>query len=279
MSKKAKGTKKMLKFSVAMCVYGGDRAEWLDEALESVYNQTRLPDEVVLTVDGPVGGEIEAVIEKYEKEHGAKVYRLPENMGHGVARRECFSHCSYEYVATADADDINTPDRFEKQMQRFEADPELCVVSSWATFFEGALSNVAFVQKMPETDAEIKEAMKTFCPICNASSIVKKSAVEEVGGYIDWYYAEDYYLWIRMMQNGAKLYNVQENLLFVRTSSEQTSRRGGYKYYKSLRDLYKLMYRERIISYPGYLKSVLPRFILQVLMPGKLRAYVRKKLF
>lgn len=55
-------------FSVAMCVYGKDNAEWFDTALESIIvNQTVKPTEVVLVVDGPVPEEIEKVIEKYAK--------------------------------------------------------------------------------------------------------------------------------------------------------------------------------------------------------------------
>lgn len=55
-------------FSVAMCVYGKDNAEWFDTALESVIvKQTVKPTEVVLVVDGPIPEEIEKVIEKYAK--------------------------------------------------------------------------------------------------------------------------------------------------------------------------------------------------------------------
>lgn len=55
-------------FSVAMCVYGKDNAEWFDIALESVIiKQSVKPSEVVLVVDGPVPDSIHAVIKKYEK--------------------------------------------------------------------------------------------------------------------------------------------------------------------------------------------------------------------
>ena len=53
-------------FSVSMCVYGGDDAEWFDVALESVINQTVRPSEIVLVVDGPIPQTIQDVIHKYE---------------------------------------------------------------------------------------------------------------------------------------------------------------------------------------------------------------------
>lgn len=52
-------------FSVSMCVYGGDKPEWFDVALESVVNQTVQPDEIVLVVDGPIPDSIQNVIDKY----------------------------------------------------------------------------------------------------------------------------------------------------------------------------------------------------------------------
>ena len=45
------------KFSVSMCVYGKDNPEWFKTAVDSILNQTRQPNEVVLVVDGPVPDE------------------------------------------------------------------------------------------------------------------------------------------------------------------------------------------------------------------------------
>lgn len=53
-------------FSVAMCVYGGDKPEWFDTALNSIVQQTLRPAEIVLVVDGPVPSGLSEVIRKYE---------------------------------------------------------------------------------------------------------------------------------------------------------------------------------------------------------------------
>lgn len=53
-------------FSVSMCVYGGDNAEWFDQALKSVIEQTVKPSEIVLVVDGPIPNSIQNVINKYD---------------------------------------------------------------------------------------------------------------------------------------------------------------------------------------------------------------------
>lgn len=52
-------------FSVAMSVYGKDKPEYFDIALNSIINQTVRPNEIVLVIDGPVSQGILDVIKKY----------------------------------------------------------------------------------------------------------------------------------------------------------------------------------------------------------------------
>lgn len=266
-----------LEFSALMCVYGGDNPSYFDQALESVFDQTRQPNEVILVVDGPVTDEIDHVIEKYKVRYDSfYVHRLKENQGHGIARKFGFEKCQYDYVAISDADDINMKNRFEIQMEYFDKEPELGAVSSGCIHFQEDISHIINEELMPQTDAEIKKAMKTRCPMCQASAILNRKAVMEVGGYQDWYMAEDYHLWIRMMLNGARFANVPLSLLYVRTTMKQMERRGGLRYFNSIRKLNKYMYASQIIGIGTYLFNVITRFIVQVLMPRKARAFIRR---
>lgn len=265
-----------LKFSVSMCVYAGDSAIYFREALESVYKQTRRPDEVVLVVDGPIPSDINKVISDYEEEKHMKVIRLEKNMGHGIARATGLANCTYEYVAIADADDINTEDRFEKQMSLFESDSTLSAVSSGCYHFVDNINNIINEEKLPETHDKIARFMQKRCPLCQASTIFKKADVEATGGYIDWYCAEDYYLWVRMFLNGCKFANCNENLLYVRSDEGQMNRRGGYRYYKSMKDLFVYMYKHKMINLFTLIYNCSTRFVLQVMMPSNVRAFIRK---
>lgn len=265
-----------LKFSVMMCVYGGDDAEPFREALTSVYDQTCVPDEVVLVVDGPVPSEIDAVINDFERSQNLCVYRLLQNMGHGIARKNALAHCSNDIVAIADADDINVRTRFEKQLVEFKKNPNLSAVSSNTLYFVGSLDNVIKKETLPTKDEEIKRYMKTRCPLCNAATMLRKSEVEKAGGYLDLYCCEDYYLWVRMALVGAMFTNVNEFLVYVRSSEAQIRRRGGWKYFCSMKTLFDFMLKNKIIDLPTYLFNMSTRFVLQVVLPTDLRAVVRK---
>ena len=105
----------------------------------------------------------------------------------------------------------------------------------------------------------------------------KKTDVNNVGGYIDWYCEEDYYLWLRLALEGYKFANINEILVNVRVGKEMYSRRGGIKYFKSEAKLQKFMLSKKMITLPRYLINVTERLIIQVLMPNKLRGFIFRK--
>ena len=270
------------KFSVSMCVYGGDNPEYFDTAVESIVNQTVPPSEIVLTVDGPIPVAIESVIEKYRNQLSGsqiqfQVVYLEKNLGHGQARRICFEHCGCDLIALMDADDLSVPDRFEKQLAVFEKNPDLSIVGGNIHEFIGAPDNCVGKRIVPETDAEIKAYMKKRCPMNQVTVMFQKADVAAVGGYIDWFCEEDYYLWIRLALAGKQFANVPENLVNVRVGEEMYSRRGGWKYFCSEAKLQGFMLQKGMIGIPRYILNVAQRLVLQVLMPNKLRGFIFQK--
>lgn len=265
-----------LKFSVSMCVYGKDNPEWFKIAVDSILNQTVKPSEVVLVVDGPVPMELDNIICEYEKLDFFKVIRFEENQGHGNARRAGLEACTNELVAIMDADDISAPNRFEKQLEAF-GNNELAIVGGNITEFIDEPENIVGQRTVPSEDSEIKEYMKKRCPMNLVTVMFKKSLVNSVGGFIDWYCEEDYYLWVRMALANLKFANVEDDLVNVRVGKEMYQRRGGWKYFKSEARLQKYMKKKKVIGFGTYFMNVNKRLIVQVLMPNKLRGWVFKK--
>ncbi|HYE09812.1 MAG TPA: glycosyltransferase [Patescibacteria group bacterium] len=266
-----------INFSVSMCVYENDNPVHFKEALESVINQTKKPDEIVLVIDGPIPGSIDQVIRNYENEVFFKVIRLPKNVGHGNARRIGLKNCSNELIALMDADDISVPDRFEKQVKCFEQNEDISIVGGNIKEFINSVDKIVGIREVPQNDDEIKEYLKKRCPFNQVTVMFKRSLVEAAGNYIDWYNEEDYYLWIRMYQNGAVFKNLNDTLVLVRVGTEMYQRRGGWKYFMSEAKLQNYMKNHGIINFSTFTYNVLIRFILQVLMSNKIRGYIFKK--
>ena len=127
---------------------------------------------------------------------------------------------------------------------------------------------------VPEHDEDIKEYLKSRAPVNLVTVMLRKSHVMDVGGYLDWYHEEDYYLWIRLVLAGYKFYNIQENLVNVRVGEEMYQRRGGLRYFKSEEGIQRLMLDNKLITTKQYIYNVAIRLIVQVLMPNWLRGWV-----
>lgn len=258
-----------------MSVYHGDNATFFKEAIDSLYSQTRLPDEIVLVVDGPVGEGINKVIANYESLHDTfHVVRLKKNSGHAIARQTGLDAAQHKYIAIMDSDDIAVSDRFEKQMAYIEAHPEVDALGGQIDEFIGDQSNVVGTRIVPQTDAEIKSYLKSRCPMNLVTVMLKKDSVQKVGGYIDWYCEEDYYLWIRMVEQGMTFANLPDNLVNVRVGKDMYARRGGWRYFTSEAKLQKYMYNHHLIGGGYLLTNIAKRLIVQVLLPNKIRGWV-----
>lgn len=264
-----------LKFSVCMSVYKNDSTTDFTEAVLSIYNQTCPPDEIVLVVDGQVPEIMHNTIEALKEKTGImKVIQLEQNMGHAIARQTGLEAARNELCAVMDADDISVPDRFEKQLKAFEKHPEVSVVGGLIHEFIHQPDNVVGTRIVPEHDTDIKAYLKSRCPMNLVTVMLRKSDVMKVGGYLDWYCEEDYYLWIRLALSGYQFYNIQENLVNVRVGEEMYQRRGGMRYFKSEARLQKYMLDHKVISLPRYLYNVTIRWAVQVAMPNRVRGWV-----
>lgn len=268
---------KKLTFSVLICVYKNDKSEYFASALDSVMNQSLKAEEIILIVDGPVPDSINHIIERYTCVQALQVLRLAVNMGHGNARRYGLEHCSCQYVALMDSDDISRHDRFEKQIKCFEENSNLHVVGGNIAEFSKSPEHITGIRRVPEKDDEIKKYMRSRCPFNQVTVMFKKSIAMEAGGYLDWYCNEDYYLWIRMFQHGAVFCNLNQILVDVRTGSDMYKRRGGFKYFISEAGIQNYMKKNKIISLPQYLYNIAVRFIVQILMPNRVRGFVFRK--
>ena len=264
-------------FSVAMSVYKNDNAVFFERALESItINQTIVPSEIVIVEDGPVTHEIEAVIKKFSTNYLIKVIRIPTNQGLGIALRTAVDNCTHELIARMDADDVSVPNRFEQQLSILNTNPTIDIIGGDISEFIENENNIVGYRNVPIEDEKIKKYLKKRCPFNHVTVLFKKESILKAGGYLDWHYNEDYYLWIRMLLSDSIFANSGTVLVNVRTGYNQYSRRGGKAYFASEIGLQKLMLQKRIINVFTFLSNWIKRFIVQILMPNKIRGAIIK---
>lgn len=268
-------------FSVLMSVYGNDKPEFVKTAIESVtLRQTLRPSEVVLVVDGPVPPDLETVIKDFAKSDSIiRPIWLSQNKGLGNALREGMQVACNNIVVRMDSDDISSPDRFEKQIKYMEKHPDVDVLSGQISEFIDSEENIVGKRFIPETHEKIGHMIKKRCPINHVAVCFLRDSVLRVGNYQDWFWNEDYYLWVRMYMAGCKFANLPDILVNVRVGKDMYARRGSWKYFKSEEGIQRIMLKNRMISFPLYCSNVAVRFVIQVVMPNSLRGIVFQKLF
>lgn len=265
-----------MKFSVLMSVYDKEHPDYLKTSIDSIFNQSLLPDEVVLMEDGPLNKELYSTIVNLQKQYPElKVYSIRENKGLGNALNEGLQHCSHNIIARMDTDDICKPNRFEKQISFLKDNPDIDICSSAIEEFIVNTDNVITQKNLPELHTDIVQYAKKRCPINHPTVVYKKDMVIKAGGYIG--FPEDYYLWVRMIQNGCKFYNFQESLLWFRSSPEVFKRRGGWKYAKNELKFQWLFFKIGFLTFPQFIYNSFIRMSVRV-VPNRIRILIYKQI-
>lgn len=267
-----------MKYSVLMSVYIKENPEFLKKSIESILNQTKPPAEIVIVKDGCLTDKLKIVLAEYFKKYPTIIHIVgyEKNQGLGYALNFGLEHCHNEIIARMDTDDIAAPNRCEEQLKKFVENPLLDIISGRIDEFIMNPSDIVSSRIVPISHDEIVKYMKKRCPFNHVAVMFKKKAVQDAGGYIDCFWNEDYYLWIRMFLNNAHFANLSETMVFVRIGKDMYKRRGGIKYFKSELFLQNYMFQHHMISRISYLDNVIKRFVVQILLPNYIRGLVFK---
>ncbi len=260
-----------------MSVYAKDRPAWVRQALDSVLANTVKPTEVVIMVDGPVGIDLQAVLDESAKNPLVRVISHPVNIGRGAALAIAVPQCKNELIALMDADDVCRTDRFEKQLSAFAANPGLAVCGGQIQEVDAESFTPLSKRTVPLTHADIKQYLKTRMPFNNVSVMFKKAAVLDSGNFKAFGLVEDYYMWARVIAKGYQAQNLADDLVDVRVNPQLHGRRGGYNYFHMNKLLFDEMHKLNLLNTWEYYYTLSVRFVVQVLMPNCLRSMFYKR--
>ena len=257
-----------------MSLYKKEHSDYLRLALDSMLNQTVKPDEIILVEDGPLTDELYGVVEEYKQY--LKIVVNKTNLGLGLALNEGLKVCNNELIARMDTDDISKPDRCEKQLKRFEDKPELSIVGSHIDEFVGNKENVISQRRVPLTSDAIYAYAKKRSAFNHPAVMYRKSAVLAENGYSDLKRNQDVDLFGRMLYKGYKAENIDEALLWFRSSDELAARRKSWENTKSYIATIKRFWMMGYSSFSDYAVVALAQTCMFIL-PAKLQNWVYKK--
>lgn len=206
--------------TVLMPVY--NTAQYLPEVIESILNQTFGDFEFLIINDGSKDNSQE-VIERYAQKDQRIRSIYQENVGLVETLNRGISLARGSLIARQDGDDLSLPTRLEKQVEFLNRNPDCALLGTAIRTFGGPNpSKDIFYYTFHE---QIADMFLLENSIAHGSVMFLKSAILEVGGYIDsprTKNIEDYDLWARVARK-FRVCNLDEILYRYRIHSESMS--------------------------------------------------------
>lgn len=262
------GTLNEKKISVIMGIYNCEKT--LPEAIESVLAQTYTNWELIMCDDGSKDKTYE-VAEDYQKENPDKIILLKNAANKKLAAtlNHCLSVATGDYIARMDADDMNLPERFEKEVEFLNSHPDIaCVGTGMIVFDDDGDRSIRLGNEHPT-----KMCLIHATPFFHPTIMMRKDAYDALGGYIsspETLRAEDVDLWFRFFERGFSGYVIQEPL---------------YRYRESLQDFKKRSVKAAIgttkvclkgykkLGYPLYVYPYVLKPLIGAILPNRLMHY------
>ena len=190
-----------------------NQAEYLDEALQSVFNQTEANWECIIVNDGSTD-QSEVIAKKWtEKDYRFK-YFYQNNSGLSKTRNYGINEAQGELILPLDADDKLGVEYLKLGLEAFQINKHLKVVYSLAEKF----GEESGLWKLPDFNLlNLSRKNMIFC-----SAIFKRSDWDLVGGYdINMIYGwEDWEFWIALLKNGGEVYKIESVQFYYRIKKD-----------------------------------------------------------
>ena len=166
--------------TISVIIPAYNHARYLAEAIDSVLAQTYAPLEIIVVDDGSTD-DTPAVAASY----GDRIrYIRQENAGVGAARNRGIAVARGEYLALLDSDDIWLPEKLEREIALFDADPQLGFVHCGVEKFdESGQTSISMTGAEGWIATDLLRLDREVIAALGSCPIVPKRVAEEVGGY------------------------------------------------------------------------------------------------
>jgi len=196
--------------SVIMAVY--NTQTFLAEAVESILNQTFKDFELIIINDCSTDNSPKIINAYLEKDKRVVLINNKLNKGPAYSRNEGIKKARGKYIAIMDSDDTALPERLEKQRAFLENNQDIFLIGSgWYDVDENGVHRK---KRIPVKNAN-KKLLKINC-IHNPTVMFRNDGQTF---YRDKFrYAQDYDLWLRLLDKNKKLANMPDPLIKYRQS-------------------------------------------------------------
>jgi glycosyltransferase involved in cell wall biosynthesis len=201
--------------SILLATYNGEK--YIKESIDSILNQTFKDWELLIGVNGSTDNTLN-LINSYI-DNRIKIFEYNEK-GKSKTLNKLLEEAKYDWIALQDDDDVWLEKKLEKQILLIN---DYNVIGTMITYIDEN-GNFKGSPNLSSNDIVVK-TLNGNNQIANSSVILKKSDIIEVSGWNEnldilsddgYQPLEDYHLWLKLIKNNKKFFNLSEKLVLHR---------------------------------------------------------------
>lgn len=234
--------------AVSVVMPAFNAAPWVYRAVRSVQRSALRDWELLAVDDGSTDGTGEILRRMGERDSRIRVV-MGDHAGIVGALNRGLAAARAPLIARLDADDLMHPERLSQQTGFLERHPEVTLVSSRVTCFprRGVPEGMARYEEWLNSLLSHEAVARDFfveSPFAHPSVTFRAAAVAAAGGYRDCGWPEDYDLWMRLFESGARFAKLPDTLTFWREHPHRLTRTDPLYTLRAFRSL-KLHFLQR----------------------------------
>lgn len=244
--------------SVIMPVFNA--STYLNEAIQSILNQTFTDFEFIILNDGSTDQSEQVILSFTDKR--IRYVKNDRNSGVIFTLNKGIDMAQGAWIARMDGDDIADSRRFEKQLEYLNTHPGTVVLATRITLIneKGDIIGVWKDDEAAITSQQIRAWLPMNNCIAHPTIMMSTSLLKKYRYHENQLHSEDYDLWLRLMSDGVDIQKLNKSLLNHRIHTSSVTRKQKQNVF------YK-------IAFAKY------RFAGDALKNGKLNAFVIKTVF
>jgi alpha-1,3-rhamnosyltransferase len=200
--------------------------KFIQESIQSVIDQTYSRMELIVIDDGSKDNSVQKIEEMRSAcesrfEHFQFIFR--ENRGLSRTLNQGLSLAHGDYFSTVASDDIMLPEKTVTQLDVFTKDPLITAVFGAHQYIDDE-SKVVSVKKGAYREFSFQEIFYHQHDIPASSQMIRLSSLRDIGGYNENTKVEDWDLWLRLTESGAKLVYIPDVIVGYRMHDNNLSK-------------------------------------------------------
>lgn len=212
--------------SVIIPCYNAEK--YVEQAVRSIMDQTYKNLEIIVVNDFSKDNTA-TILKKLAEQDNRIIYLENEkNLKLAKTLNKGLDFCKGDFIVRMDADDISIVDRIQKQTEFLLNNPDIDLVGGNTLVINENGDLLNFKTNYPLLNQDIIRKIPFKVTFSHPTVMARRSFFQDLRGYREMEYAEDYDCWIRGMLLGKRFANLQDILLYYRVHHSQMSANTGY---------------------------------------------------